>query len=159
MIDNYDSFTYNIVQYCLELGADCPFFIYQEPIRATETGAKFQQINLSLKGKYVVLIKPDIHISTAEAYSGVKLEGAQASLDMSVLGFPEQWKVNYINSFEYHLFKAYPLLNKLKSSLYHQGAIYASMSGSGSTIFGIFNSKSVLIDEWKAYFTVCKKLK
>jgi len=147
-----------LAQYALTLGADCPFFIYQKPLRATQTGAVFSNVEMNLSGKYIVLIKPEIHISTAEAYSGVHLEGEADSLDLSIVNQPELWKAKYINSFENHLFKKYPLLKELKDSLYNQGAIYASMSGSGSTLFGIFDSEPMIRDEWKKHFVFSKKL-
>ncbi len=147
-----------LAEYALTLGADCPFFIYQKPLRATQTGGVFSNVNMNLKGKYIVLIKPNLHISTAEAYSGVHLEGEEASLDISFIDKPETWKINYINSFENHLFKSYPLLKDLKNSLDNQGAIYASISGSGSTMFGIFDSTPKLLEGWSKYFVFLKQL-
>ena len=147
-----------LAEYALTLGADCPFFIYQKPLRATQTGALFNNVDMSLTGKYIVLIKPKIHISTLEAYSGVHLEGEAESLDLRFVNQPELWKGKYINSFENHLFKKFPRLKEIKNSLYKQGAIYASMSGSGSTIFGIFDSKPIILDEWDEHFVFAKRL-
>ncbi len=148
----------DLAEYAKQLGADCPFFIYNEPVRATGIGTDFVNVDLDLSSYYIVLIKPEIHISTAEAYSGVKLEGAHAELDLSLINSPSQWKGNYINSFENHLFQKYPLLSELKESLYKQGAVYASMSGSGSTVFGLFEQKPVVIEAWKKHFVWLHKL-
>ena len=147
-----------LADYAAELGADCPFFIFNKAVRATGIGIKFQDIKIDLTAKYLVLIKPELHISTAEAYDGVYLEGADAALNMDILDDIDKWKSNYSNSFEKHLFAKYPLLNSLKQSLYSQGAVYASMSGSGSTIYGLFEDKPILHNEWKQYFTKIIKL-
>ena len=135
-----------------QIGADCPFFIFNQAIRATGIGTDFSSVDLDLSSYHIVLIKPDIHISTAEAYAGVKLEGVDAKLDLSIINSINQWWDNYNNSFEYHLFQKYPLLSELKDSLYNQGAVYASMSGSGSTIFGLFENKPKIMDIWKQHF-------
>ena len=147
-----------LVKYALELGADCPFFIYQKPLRAMETGSRFQDLSLDLSGNYLVLVKLNIHISTAEAYAGVALEGQDANLDMELLNEPDLWKDKYINSFEKHLFQSYPLLANLKDSLYNQGAFFASMSGSGSTIYGLFKDKPDIPEAWEQYFVFISKL-
>jgi len=140
------------------LGADCPFFVHNKPVIARGIGTQFTEVNLDLSGYFIVLIKPDIHISTAEAYAGVKLEGAKAGLDLSVLGDMSLWKHQFLNSFEHNLFLKYPLLKELKDSLYEQGAVYASMSGSGSSIFGIFKSKPNVLQEWERYFLWVKEI-
>jgi 4-diphosphocytidyl-2-C-methyl-D-erythritol kinase len=141
-----------------QLGADCPFFIYNKVVIARGIGTEFENLDLDLSNYHIVLIKPDIHISTAEAYAGVKLEGAEAKLDLSILNSQNQWRGQYINSFENHLFQKYPLLSELKESLYKHGAAYASMSGSGSTIFGLFENKPKVIDAWKKHFVWVHKL-
>jgi 4-diphosphocytidyl-2-C-methyl-D-erythritol kinase len=137
-----------LASYAKELGADCPFFIYQKPMRAMGIGDEFQKIDLSLKGKYILLIKPNIHISTQEAYSGVHLEGKEEELDINALNDFKQWKLNLPNSFEVHLFKKHSELHTLKSELYNQGAFYASMSGSGSSIFGLFDAEPEILKKW-----------
>ena len=141
-----------------QLGADCPFFIYNRPVNATGIGTRFTDVDLDLTGYHIVLIKPDLHISTAEAYSGVKLEGDNATLNLSALNNIDLWHNQFPNSFENHLFLKYPLLNELKESLYQQGAVYASMSGSGSSIFGIFKTKPVVLPKWESHFLWIKKI-
>jgi 4-diphosphocytidyl-2-C-methyl-D-erythritol kinase len=93
---------------------------------------------LSLKGLYLVIVKPDIHVSTAEAYAGVKPQVPHQILT-EVLSQPvKEWKHLLINDFEKSVFTTHPAIEAIKNELYDQGAIYASMSGSGSAVFGIF---------------------
>ena len=141
-----------------QLGADCPFFIYNKAVNATGIGTQFKDVELDLSGYYIVLIKPNLHISTAEAYAGVKLEGEDATLNLSTLKNIDLWHNHFPNSFENHLFLKYPILNDLKESLYQQGAVYASMSGSGSSIYGIFKTKPEILPEWENHFLWTKKL-
>jgi 4-diphosphocytidyl-2-C-methyl-D-erythritol kinase len=141
-----------------QLGADCPFFIYNKAVNATGIGTQFTDVELDLTGYHIVLIKPNLHISTAEAYAGVKLEEEDDNLNLSVLRNIDLWHGHFPNSFEKHLFLRYPILNDLKESLYQQGATYASMSGSGSSIYGIFKSKPEILPKWENHFLWTKKL-
>ncbi len=120
------------------IGADVPFFINNKPVYAEGIGTDFSDIELSLKDYYIVLIKPNIAISTAEAYSGVKPSIPNYNL-REVINRPiEEWRGVVKNDFEESLFPKYPRLKEIKDALYERGAGYASMSGSGSSIFGIF---------------------
>ncbi len=124
-----------------QLGSDCPFFIRNEPMLATGRGEILQPISLSLKGLHLLLIRPRLHISTAKAYAGVK-PAQPASSVAEILAQPlHTWKNELKNDFEESLFSKHPLLGKIKTKLYSQGAIYAAMSGSGSAIFGLFEKK------------------
>ena len=120
------------------IGADVPFFINNRPVFAEGIGTDFSDIELTLKGYYIALIKPNIAISTAEAYSGVT--PAKPNYDLKeTLKLPiNKWKDVVKNDFETSLFPKYPRLKTIKEELYNIGAEYASMSGSGSSIFGIF---------------------
>ncbi|MCE7067292.1 4-(cytidine 5'-diphospho)-2-C-methyl-D-erythritol kinase [Dyadobacter sp. CY326] len=132
------------LEYARRLGSDCAFFIRNEPAFCYEKGDVFEPINLELKGKWIVLVNPGIHISTVEAYSGVVPKRSEEDL-RNVLKQPiETWKNNVKNDFEATLFVKYPLLEKVKTALYQQGAEYAAMSGSGSTLFGIFDKETDL---------------
>ena len=124
--------------YARKLGADCAFFIENKPVYATEKGDIFETCNVSLKDYSLLLIKPDVFISTPEAYSGVK--PCKSPNDIrEILSHPiNTWKDRLINDFEVSIFQKHPLLAEIKSSLYKHGAIYASMSGSGSSMFGLF---------------------
>ena len=111
------------------LGADCPFFIYNTPCYAEGIGEKLTPIDLELKGKRIILVKPDEGVSTREAYAGIKLH-PEAS------GHVLQGE--YINDFEETVFPLHPTIAAIKKRLLDAGAFYASMSGSGSTVFGLF---------------------
>ncbi len=121
-----------------QIGADCPFFIENRPMLAYGIGNEFAPTELSLTGYQLVLIKPNIHVSTAEAYALV--QPAPASIPLSeVVEMPiERWRELLINDFEASVFAKYPAIAEIKELLYSAGAIYASMSGSGSSVYGIF---------------------
>jgi 4-diphosphocytidyl-2-C-methyl-D-erythritol kinase len=132
-------------KYASQIGADCPFFIKNKPVFASGTGNKFTNINFSLKGYYITLIKPNIYIPTKEAYSGVKPQKSAYSLKNIITEKSiAEWK-NYVqNDFEKTVFSKFPLIGKIKNELYNRGALYASMSGSGSSVYGIFKEQSYL---------------
>ncbi|MDR2622054.1 MAG: 4-(cytidine 5'-diphospho)-2-C-methyl-D-erythritol kinase [Dysgonamonadaceae bacterium] len=133
-------------KYAGQLGADCPFFIRNKPVFAEGIGDVFTPVNISLKGYYLVLVKPDIHISTKEAYAGVKPKQPAFRLT-EITGLPlEEWKNHIVNDFEEGIFARYPAIGDIKQALYDKGAIYASMSGSGSSVFGIFENSEVSVD-------------
>ncbi|MDR1436860.1 MAG: 4-(cytidine 5'-diphospho)-2-C-methyl-D-erythritol kinase [Candidatus Symbiothrix sp.] len=120
------------------IGSDCPFFIQNKPVFAEGTGNIFTPINLSLSEYYIVLVKPDIAVSTREAYA--KLHPAPADFPVAeVIRRPvNEWKGLLVNDFEKSVFARHPEIAAIKEQLYGRGAIYASLSGSGSTVFGIF---------------------
>lgn len=120
-------------------GADCAFFIKNKPAYATGIGDQLTPCNLSLKNKFIVLVKPDVFISTREAYSNVKPHPAEHNLLESVTAPIETWKYTVKNDFEDSVFPNHPELVAIKQTLYDIGALYAAMSGSGSTIFGLFD--------------------
>lgn len=120
------------------LGADCAFFIKNKPVFATGIGNIFKPITLSLSGYYITVIKPDIFVSTREAFSLIKPEHPVISLDEIAYKPIEEWKDVMKNDFETSVFSLYPEIKYIKEKLYDLGAIYASMSGSGSSVFGIF---------------------
>lgn len=122
-----------------KLGADCPFFIYNRPLIATGIGNCFASTDLSLKGKYIVLVKPSIAISTAEAYAHVTPQTPLNPLEETLHKELTEWKHCIANDFEKSLFPTHPRIAAIKQHLYDMGAIYASMSGSGSSVFGIFD--------------------
>ncbi|MDD5184296.1 MAG: 4-(cytidine 5'-diphospho)-2-C-methyl-D-erythritol kinase [Paludibacter sp.] len=124
-----------------KLGADCPVFIQNKPVFATGTGNVFTQIDLTLKDKFLVLVKPDIHVSTPEAYSLIIPENPEFSLRELIKKPISEWKSLIKNDFEKSVFIKYPAIEIIKNNLYDIGATYASMSGSGSSVYGIFESK------------------
>jgi len=128
-----------LMKYAVALGADCAFFIKNKPMMAKGIGEQLEEIEVSLKGKFVLLVYPNIHISTREAFSKINPKKAEKSIKNILLeeGI-SGWKHALENDFELTLFKTYPLLQELKQRLYESGALYASMSGSGSCMYGIF---------------------
>ncbi len=130
-----------------QLGSDCAFFIDNKPVFANEKGDQFSIIESPLSGHYLYLIYPETHISTAEAYANIKPQAAPVDLK-EVISLPtDHWKDMINNDFENSIFPNHPHLEELKSHFYEMGAIYASMSGSGSTVYGIFKFKPELINE------------
>ncbi len=134
--------------YASQLGADCPFFIRNKPVFATGTGNIFTPIDLSLKGYYIVLIKPDIHVSTKDAFSRITPQQPELSLTEIIKNPIETWKETMVNDFEKSVFYQHPSIEGIKNRLYRSGAIYASMSGSGSSVFGIFREEIDLTKEF-----------
>lgn len=128
-----------LINMAAKLGADCPFFIKNTPVFATGIGEKMEDIELNLSNYHFVLIKPDISINTGLAYSMITPKRPEISLKEIVKMPPEQWKGLMINDFETPIFKKHPQINDIKQQLYEIGAVYASMSGSGSSVYGFFN--------------------
>lgn len=124
-----------------QLGSDCPFFIKNKPVFAEGKGDVFSKIDSTLSGYHILLIKPNIHIGTPEAYSNVTPSRPNKSLKDLIQNPIESWRHLIFNDFENSIFINHPELAKIKSKLYEMGAIYASMSGSGSSIFGLFTEK------------------
>jgi 4-diphosphocytidyl-2-C-methyl-D-erythritol kinase len=126
--------------FALELGSDCPFFLQDQPMLAEGRGEVFSPAPLSLKGKYLVLVKPDVHVATADAYAGVVPAKSKYKL-IDVLQQPiTTWREQLVNDFEPSVFKKFPVIADLKKQLYTNGALYASMSGSGASVYGIFDA-------------------
>ena len=125
-------------RYAARLGSDCAFFISNTPSLATGRGEILNPISLSLKGYTILLVKPDIAVSTAEAYGGVTPHRPSVSLADAVMRPVSEWKECVFNDFEPSVFAKHPLLGEIKQKLYDLGADYAAMTGSGSTIYGIF---------------------
>lgn len=126
-------------EYAGRLGADCPFFIRNQPVFASGTGTDFEPVDLTLKGKYLLLLWPGLHISTAEAYRTCIPRGTGGDLKNLIQQPISQWRNTLGNDFESSLFPTYPILTRIKAKLYDMGAEYAAMSGSGSALFGLFD--------------------
>ena len=122
----------------LKLGSDCPFFICNTPQFATGRGEQMKDIQLDLSAYSIQLICPKVHVSTRDAFSLMSPSPAPFNLEnLGALPIAE-WKEHVSNDFETPVFQLHPVLSTIKRQLYEQGAIYASMSGSGSTLYGIF---------------------
>lgn len=127
--------------YASEIGSDCAFFIQNKPAYAIGKGDQLSVIDIDLSPFYIVLVMPNVQVSTAEAYQGVKPTPAQESLyELTKLPVSE-WGSVVKNDFEFSVFLKYPVIRSIKESLYEAGALYASMSGSGSSVYGIFNKE------------------
>jgi 4-diphosphocytidyl-2-C-methyl-D-erythritol kinase len=139
--------------YAVQIGADCPFFINNTPVFATGIGNIFTPIEFSLHGKTIILVKPDIFVSTRDAYALVKPSPAAIPLTEAIKQPISEWKQIITNDFEKSVFAKYPEIAAIKDKLYDMGAIYASMSGSGSAVYGIFDSPIEYADEiFSGYF-------
>lgn len=122
-----------------EIGADCPFFIYNRPMMCTGTGTDLSPFPLDLpRSLWIVIVKPAVSVSTREAYAGLTPKQPVEPL-ARVLSLPiEQWQGRLVNDFEESVFVRYPEIGRIKQQLIDGGAVYASMSGSGSAMFGLF---------------------
>lgn len=132
--------------YARKLGADCAFFIKNKPLFAFGKGDEFQNLEIDLSQYYLVLVMPPVHVSTGEAYRGVKLHQPGESLK-ELVQFPvHEWKSKIKNDFEESIFKNHSSIRGVKAALYDAGALYASMSGSGASVYGIFQNEINLSD-------------
>ena len=127
--------------YASLLGSDCPFFLLNKPCFATGRGDELKEINLSLSGYKILLINPGIHVNTKELYQQIKPVVPSKKIREIIQQPIQSWKHELKNDFEKIVFAKYPEIEKLKQNLYNHEAVYASMTGSGSTVFSIFNSK------------------
>lgn len=128
--------------YARKLGSDCAFFIENSPVYAYNKGDEFKNIDSQhIEDYYIYLIYPSTHISTAEAYSNVVPKNSEHNLKELISQPIENWKSSIKNDFEKSIFPNHPELEALKNTFYDKGALYSAMSGSGSTIFGIFKEK------------------
>ena len=120
------------------LGADCPFFVRCQPVYAEGIGNVFTPIDLNLSGWHILLVKPDEHISTREAYSSVTPMSSDSYLPTLLQSPVETWRDRVKNDFEQSVFPLHPRIEEIRDYLYASGASYACMSGSGSTVFGLY---------------------
>lgn len=127
-----------LVEYAAQLGSDCPFFILNQPCYASGRGEMLEPIDVDLSAYHIVLIHPGIHVSTKWAFEQLTPQQPIISIREIIQRPAETWKNNLRNDFEAPIAASHPLIKELIEALYQQGAIYAAMSGSGSSIFGIF---------------------
>ena len=140
-----------------KIGSDCPFFWENKPMFVYGRGEKMRPIDLDLSKYFVLIVNPNIHISTKEAYSGVKPSAPAIDLEMMPSIGVEGWKDVLVNDFEASVFPKYPIIKEIKERLYAKGALYASMTGSGSTLYGIFEESPTDL-EFSQYITWKGKL-
>lgn len=143
-----------LLRYSARLGSDCAFFVSSTPQLGEGRGEVLSPVNVDLTGKYLMIVKPDIHVSTAEAYQRVKPNSQRISLSKLAELPLEEWKDVVVNDFEESIFKTYPQIAILKEQLYQHGAVYAQMSGSGAACYGIFDRQPEKIEvpkEWDVF--------
>jgi 4-diphosphocytidyl-2-C-methyl-D-erythritol kinase len=147
-----------LAELALELGSDCPFFLKNRPCFGSGRGEKLEQLDISFTNYHLLLVNPNIHINTGMAYKQSNPSPAKFNLRLISNTPITQWKGVVINDFEKIVFQSHPEIEQLKNDLYSMGALYASMSGSGSTVFGIFKDKPVLNGNFAGMFTHCSLL-
>jgi 4-diphosphocytidyl-2-C-methyl-D-erythritol kinase len=128
-----------LISYALQLGSDCPFFIINKPCFATGRGENLVPVNLDLSSYKIVIVNPGIHISTKEAFSKLTPAIPEKTIQQVVQQAVATWKDELKNDFEESVFQLFPAIKQVKKRLYDLGAVYAAMSGSGSSVFGIFD--------------------
>ncbi|WP_316815579.1 4-(cytidine 5'-diphospho)-2-C-methyl-D-erythritol kinase [Pedobacter nyackensis] len=143
--------------YVRPLGADCAFFIENKPVYAFGKGDEFSSIAIDLSKYFLVLVKPAVHVSTADAYAGIKPTIPSRSVKDLIHLPVKEWRSGLENDFETSVFSKYPEIEQVKSKLYQSGALFSLMSGSGSSVFAIFDRQVRLPDlerDHKVYYNI-----
>ena len=130
-----------LIQYAAQLGADCAFFILSRPCYAEGIGEKLQPIDMSLSGYHIAVVRPDIPVSTKEAFSRIHPHYPAQNCRETVMQPVETWRDTLVNDFEESVFALHPEIGNIKQQLYNIGATYAAMTGSGSALFGLFKER------------------
>lgn len=139
---NLNLSTSQLINYALQLGSDCPFFIVNQPCFATGRGEIFESLYIDLSDYKIIIVNPGIHISTPRAFSQINPTIPSNPLPVIVSNPIAEWKDHITNDFEPAVFKTYPEIEEIKNRLYAAGAVFALMSGSGSTVYGLFEKKA-----------------
>jgi 4-diphosphocytidyl-2-C-methyl-D-erythritol kinase len=158
-----DLFRLNLSQQALlehagNLGSDCPFFIINTPSLVTGRGEILKPVSPCLRGYYIMLVVPNLKVDTSNAYKMVHVSSKGEKVSDIIKLRPENWQGRLLNYFEGPLFSEYPELRAIKDRLYDTGALYASMTGSGSGMFGIYSSFPAIPNEFHRYFVHREKL-
>ncbi|MGN1263773.1 MAG: 4-(cytidine 5'-diphospho)-2-C-methyl-D-erythritol kinase [Prevotella sp.] len=141
-----------MISYAAQLGADCPFFIINKPAYAEGIGERLEPISLDLKGWYIAIVKPDIPVSTKEAFSLITPQRPNLNCKDIVKMPVENWRELLVNDFEHSVFSLHPEIGSIKERLYDLGAVYAAMSGSGSSVFGLFKTETDISSHFNGMF-------
>ena len=142
-----------LVGYAARLGADCPFFVLNSPAYAEGIGERLTPISLSLKGWWLAVVRPDIPVSTKEAFALIRPQQPELCCRDVVQQPVSTWRHVLVNDFEQSVFARHPEIGAIKDRLYEQGAVYAAMSGSGSAVFGLFREAFDLDSMFLGMFT------
>lgn len=148
-----------MISYAARLGADCAFFILSRPAYAEGIGEQLIPIDLDLSNYWIAVVRPDIPVSTKEAFSLIRPHRPQKNCREVVMQPVETWRDSLVNDFEQSVFALHPEIGNIKEQLYQLGAVYAAMSGSGSAVFGLFNTDIDLTGHFPGMFTYCGQLK
>lgn len=141
-----------MIDYAARLGADCPFFILNRPVYAEGIGERMTPVELSLNGWYLAVVRPDIPVPTKEAFSLIHPCRPAKNCREIIKQPVETWRDELTNDFEQSVFALHPEIAAIKEKLYHLGAAYAAMSGSGSAVFGLFREEVRLEEHFKGMF-------
>jgi 4-diphosphocytidyl-2-C-methyl-D-erythritol kinase len=144
-------------EYAAQLGSDCPFFIENTPKIARGRGEILSLVEVNLNGVHLVLINPGIHVGTKEAYAGITPAEPKVDLE-DVLKDRSRWREELVNDFESSIFKNHPEIGQIKEKMYEAGAFYSAMSGSGSTVFGLFENPPSNLTWSEGYFVFQSEL-
>ncbi len=142
-----------LCEYASQLGSDCSFFISNKPVFAWERGNVFRDIDLLTSNFNILVVHPGIHVSTAAAYAGVIPQAPAHPIQEWITRPVTEWKGKIVNDFETTVFLQHPILGTLKNEMYNLGSVYASMSGSGSAIYGLFNGPVPETRLFEKYYT------
>lgn len=137
----------DLAQLAVQLGADCPIFIYNRPMYAEGIGEQLHEVDLSLDGYKLALVKPDVFVSTKDAFSKIVPVHPKMNLREIIKKPIEEWNGLMENDFEKSVFALYPQIKKVKNKLYDMGAVYASMSGSGASVYALFKGEVPKLSE------------
>ncbi|MCF8368246.1 MAG: 4-(cytidine 5'-diphospho)-2-C-methyl-D-erythritol kinase [Bacteroidales bacterium] len=126
--------------YCRQLGSDCAFFIKNTPALAFQKGDQFKAVKVDLTGYHIIIVKPEVHIKTPEAYSWITPSIKESPLHNIISNPVSEWNGQLINDFEIPVSKRFPVILDIKEKLLNEGALYASLTGSGAALYGIFSN-------------------
>lgn len=144
-----------LLEYALQLGSDCPFFIINTPAYASGRGEYLEAIEIPALKKYkVIVVFPPIPVATAWAFGKIKPRMPEIGLKKAILQPVTEWNALIKNDFEAPVFEAWPEIAAIKAALYSAGVIYASLSGSGSTVFGIYKDENFIAPAFPPHYTV-----
>ena len=143
-----------LIDYALQLGSDCPFFIKNKPCYGTGRGEQLEETDLNLSNYKIVLINPGIHVHTGKAFSKIIPSDQRPSIKEIIKKPIEEWKDFLKNDFEETVFSEHPEIKIIKENSYRQGAVYSSMSGSGSTVYALFEMNAQLQFDFPPHYFV-----
>ena len=138
---------FELERYASELGSDCAFFIGNQAAIATGIGDQLERIEIDLSNFHLLVVTPPIHVNTGEAYGMLTPEHNEHDLKLGLMKPPTEWHQSITNDFEVPIFAKYPLVSGIKEKMLAKGAIYSSLSGSGSSVYGIFE-EPLEVDNW-----------